>query len=443
MADYEPLRNDVVAYIDDGGVGPPEPTKSGIGTRTRIRIRSTTATVRIVSLDVFRGLSVFLMILVDYAGAIFPVIAHCPWNGLHLADFVMPSFLFIAGISIALVNKKVSNRVDATWMSLLKAMKVFFLGLFLQGGYFHGITSLTFGVDIERMRWLGILQRISIGYMVAALCEIWLPCLGLRLRGRDIFRSYYWQWFAAFSLSAVYFGLLYGLYVPDWQFKVSSSTSPLLLSNDSYVYTVNCAIRGDLGPACNSAGMIDRYVLGINHLYTKPVYKNLKECIGTENGILSESTPSWCHAPFEPEGILSSLMAAVTCIIGLQYGHILAQTGDHKERLYSWSMLSVLLFFLGLLLAFMGVPLNKSLYTVSYMSITTASAGITLCALYLLVDFYGYRRLTSPLEWMGVHSLSIFVLVTSNLAVIVIQGFYWVSPENNLIHWIVTRFVSR
>lgn len=39
---------------------------------------------------------------------------------------------------------------------------------------------------------------------------------------------------------------------------------------------MNCALRGDLGPACNSAGMIDRYVLGIHHLYTKPVYRNLK-----------------------------------------------------------------------------------------------------------------------------------------------------------------------
>lgn len=46
-----------------------------------------------------------LMMLVDYAGAIFPVIAHSPWNGIHLADFVMPFFLFIAGISPALVYK--------------------------------------------------------------------------------------------------------------------------------------------------------------------------------------------------------------------------------------------------------------------------------------------------------------------------------------------------
>lgn len=46
-----------------------------------------------------------LMILVDYAGAVFPIITHSPWNGIHLADFVMPFFLFIAGVSLALVYK--------------------------------------------------------------------------------------------------------------------------------------------------------------------------------------------------------------------------------------------------------------------------------------------------------------------------------------------------
>jgi heparan-alpha-glucosaminide N-acetyltransferase len=75
------------------------------------------------------------------------------------------------------------------------------------------------------------------------------------------------------------------------------------------------------------------------------------------------------------------------------------------------------------------------------MLITSASAGITFCAFYLLVDVYGYRRLTSVLEWMGLHSLSIFVLITSNLAVIAIQGFYLTAPQNNIVHWIITRFV--
>lgn len=395
---------------------------------------------RVASLDVFRGLCVFLMMLVDYGGSIFPIIAHSPWNGLHLADFVMPFFLFIAGVSPALVYKKVPDRLKATSKVVLRALKLFFLGVILQGGYFHGVTSMTYGVDIERMRLFGILQRISIGYIVGALCEIWLSHQSWREVG--FLKSYYSHWCVALALSTIYAGLLYGLYVPDWQFKVSPGTS-LLPSNDSSVYQVKCSVRGNLGPACNSAGMIDRYVLGIDHLYTKPVYKNLKECNVTTNGQVPESSPSWCHAPFDPEGILSSLTAAVTCIFGLQYGHVLAQLQDHRSRLENWSLFSVAIFAIGLLLAIIGIPINKSLYTISYMLITTAAAGITFCILYLLVDVYGFRRITFVLEWMGMHSLSIFVLVSSNLAIIAIQGLYLHDPKSNIIHWIITLFVHK
>ncbi|KAM1206375.1 hypothetical protein FF1_007028 [Malus domestica] len=127
---------------------------------------------RVASLDVFRDLCVFLIMLVDYGGSILSIITHSPWNELHLADFVMPFFLFIVGVSLALVYTRVTNRVEATWKAMFKAVKLFLLGVLLQGGYFHGVASLTYEVDIESIRWFGILQRIAIGYIAAALCKI-------------------------------------------------------------------------------------------------------------------------------------------------------------------------------------------------------------------------------------------------------------------------------
>ncbi|CAN1751813.1 Heparan-alpha-glucosaminide N-acetyltransferase [Linum perenne] len=232
--------------------------------------------MRLASLDAFRGLCIFLMMLVDYGGHVFPMIAHSAWNGIHLADFVMPFFLFIVGVSIALVYKKPPNRAEATRKAVLKAAKLFLVGILLQGGFFHGLHSLTYGVDIERIRLLGILQ-------------------------------------------------------------------------------VKCAVRGDVGPACNSAGMIDRYVLGLGHLYAKPVYKNLKVCNMSSGKQVPEDAPSWCHAPFDPEGLLSSLTAAVTCIIGLQFGHVLAHIQDHKGRLENWSVFSIFFLVIGLILVLLGV----------------------------------------------------------------------------------------
>lgn len=149
-----------------------------------------------------------LMMLVDYAGSIFPAIAHVPWNGLHLADFVMPFFLFVAGISVAIVYKvtfsvlfdfsywrnddvigiwfsllevwslsyfgsiwkaivvlnmqKVSNRVDATWNALLRALKLFLLGVFLQGIIITLILDLTVSCDVRLLVcviWLDISMK--------------------------------------------------------------------------------------------------------------------------------------------------------------------------------------------------------------------------------------------------------------------------------------------
>ncbi|KAK9690741.1 hypothetical protein RND81_09G151100 [Saponaria officinalis] len=422
MADYTPLST------DEEQPPPLPPTSSAVKS----------ATSRVASLDVFRGLCVVLMMFVDYGGSIFPIIAHAPWNGLHLADFVMPFFLFIAGLSLAIAYKRVTDRIDATKKAIDRAVKLFLLGVFLQGGYFHGAKSLTYGVDILKIRWMGILQRISIAYVVAALCEIWLPCRNWKRF--SIVRSYFWQWCVVGILCALYSGLLYGLFVPDWHLsKLSSSVS---VSNTSAVHEVKCGLRGDLSPACNSAGMIDRHVLGINHLYAKPAFGNLKECNKTKLGI-PESSPSWCHAPFDPEGILGSLTAAVTCIIGLQFGHILVQMQDHKERLHWWSMLSIYCSMLGVPLAILGIPLNKSLYTVSYTLVTSACAGFTFNTFYLLVDVWNYRWLFSILEWVGVHSLSIFILLTSNIAIIALQGFYLRSPKNNIIHWIISCVIRQ
>ncbi|KAJ6802310.1 heparan-alpha-glucosaminide N-acetyltransferase-like [Iris pallida] len=439
MADYVPLSGDGKEK-GKGKEKEEEEEREGFSKEKRSR----RASARLESLDVFRGLSVALMIYVDYAGSIFPSIAHSPWNGIRLADFVTPFFLFIVGVSVSLVYKNVSNRYQSSQKAMLRAVKLFMLGVLLQGGYFHGLNSLTFGVDIEKIRWLGILQRIAIGYIIAALCEIWFSSLYRQNVGGGFFRNYYLQWIVVFSLSGIHLGLLYGLYVPDWQYKVQQTTSSSYsLGHDYFLKSVKCGVRGDLGPACNSAGMIDRYVLGIEHLYTKPAYRNLQECSISRDPKDADYLPSWCHAPFDPEGILGSLMAAVTCIIGVQFGHVLVQVEDHKDRLIHWLLLSISSFSLGLMLTFMGFPINKQLYSTSYMLLTTGAAGFTFCVLYLLVDVCGYRWLMFVLKWIGKHSLSIFILVASNIAIILIQGFYWRDAKNNIVHWFVSLFVQK
>ncbi|XP_039133604.1 heparan-alpha-glucosaminide N-acetyltransferase-like [Dioscorea cayenensis subsp. rotundata] len=384
---------------------------------------------RLVSLDVFRGLTVALMILVDDAGDFLPSINHSPWNGVTLADFVMPFFLFIVGVALALAYKKVSNPVVATRKAILRGLKLFTVGLVLQGGYFHGIQDLTYGVDIAKMRWMGVLQRIAIAYVLAAVCEIWLKSDVEVHSGSSLLRRYRFQLLVGSVLTITYMVLLYGLYVPDWTYQISGEGSTLMS------FSVKCRVRGNTGPACNAAGMIDRKILGIEHLYRKAVYGRTMECSinSPRKGPLPPNAPSWCQAPFDPEGILSSVMAIVTCLIGLQFGHVIVHFQDHRERIMHWMVPSFSLLTLGFALDFFGLHMNKPLYSLSYTCVTAAAAGLVFVGIYILVDISGYRRPTYAMEWMGKHALMIFILVACNIIPIFVQGFYYRHPQNNIL----------
>lgn len=391
---------------------------------------------RLKSLDIFRGLTVALMILFDDAGGVFPTINHSPWNGVTIADFVMPFFLFIVGLALALVYKNVSDKVAATQKAILRTIKIFILGIILQGGYFHGLDDLSYGVDLVHIRWLGILQRIAIGYFLAAMCEIWLTSNSLVDSFLGFAKKYCIQWVVAVLLSALYVGCLYGLYVPDWQFEVPAiNFHGTSLNNGSTVQTVKCGLRGSLGPPCNAVRMIDYSVLGVNHLYQHPVYKRTKECSvnSPDYGPLPSNAPVWCQAPFDPEGLLSSIMASVTCFIGLHFGHILVNFKGHRERILNWIISSLVLILFGIFLDVLGMPLNKALYTFSYMCITSGAAGLLFSAIYFFVDMSGYRRPMVLLEWMGLNALLIYALAACDLFAAAMQGFDWKSPQNNVV----------
>lgn len=184
---------------------------------------------RIASIDIFRGFTVALMILVDDAGDEWPIIGHAHWNGCHLADFVMPFFLFIVGMAIALALKRIPNHQLAIRKVVLRTLKLLFFGLLLQGGFSHAPDILTYGVDMQRIRWCGILQRIALAYFVVALIEILMRSDKIREDLSTshflIFKSYIWHWLLGACILIVYLAVLYGAYVPDWHFTVDDPTS--------------------------------------------------------------------------------------------------------------------------------------------------------------------------------------------------------------------------
>ncbi|KAK1292028.1 hypothetical protein QJS10_CPB17g01317 [Acorus calamus] len=191
-------------------------------------------TKRVASLDIFRGLTVAMMVLVDGAGGEWPAIGHAPWEGCNLADFVMPFFLFIVGMAVPLSLKRIPNRLLAAKRVVLRTAKLIFWGLLLQGGYSHAPDELTYGVDMKQIRWCGILQFSFELFRLAGACIL-----------------------------IVYLAMLYGMYVPNWEFTVHNS---------------NSKDYGKVLTACTD--------------------------VSPHEGPIRADAPSWCQAPFEPEGIL-------------------------------------------------------------------------------------------------------------------------------------------
>ncbi|GAU11485.1 hypothetical protein TSUD_344750 [Trifolium subterraneum] len=394
---------------------------------------------RVGTLDIFRGLTVALMILVDDAGDQWPVVGHAPWNGCHLADFVMPFFLFIVGMAIPLSLKKIPNKLLAVKKVIVRTLKLLFWGLLLQGGYSHAPDHLSYGVDMKQIRWCGILQRIALAYLVVALVEI----ISRSRQTRDdpeytnlsIFKLYYWHWVVAACILTVYLALLYGIHVPDWQFTVHNPDSMY----NGTTFTVTCGVRGKLDPPCNAVGYIDRKVLGINHVYKKPAWRRSEACSVKPpyEAPFKKTAPAWCYAPFEPEGILSSISAILSTIIGLHYGHVLIHFQDHLSRLKQWLLLGLALLTLGFVLHFThAIPLNKQLYTLSYVCVTSGAAALVFSAFYLMVDIWGLKILFLPFKWIGMNAMLVYVMAAEGIFAGFINGWYYDDPRYTLVYWI-------
>ncbi|KAK4378907.1 hypothetical protein RND71_000769 [Anisodus tanguticus] len=176
------------------------------------------------------------MVLVDDAGGEWPMIGHAPWNGCNLADFVMPFFLFIVGMAIALALKKIPEKLVAIRKVILRTLKLLFWGLLLQGGYFHDLDKLKYGVDMNRIRWCGILQNCS------------------RLLGSVDNRN--------------------------------NKTSPIQRTSNRMVLhiqvillaMVTCNVRGNVDPPCNAVGYIDREACTKNSPYEGPFRDDAPSC---------------------------------------------------------------------------------------------------------------------------------------------------------------------
>jgi heparan-alpha-glucosaminide N-acetyltransferase len=183
-------------------------------------------------------------------------------------------------------------------------------------------------------------------------------------------------------------------------------------------------------PTCNAAAHIDRLVLGLQHMNPVAWYKHLPVCRDDQG---MNITPDWCLAPFESDGILTTLSATATTLLGLHFGHVLVENQQHLARLWAWTFPSAGLVVVGMALHNVGLLFNRQLWSFSYLCFTAGTAGTLLSSVYFLVEANGWRGGFSPLlQLVGRHSLLLFGLFNCDLLPTFLQGFYHRCPQNSL-----------
>jgi len=239
------------------------------------------------------------------------MINHEPWNGTHLADFVMPWFLFMVGNSIAISFNPRKPKNELLKHVIIRSIKIFVIGLMLQGGGFFW--SYAYGYNLNTIRIPGILQRIGFAYLIQGIAEVYFPKLqpneNWKWQSLNIYKVYIWDYVLQAAVILIYVVISAALFVPTYKAMTCDGSEEM---------TIICDVRGSLSPECNAAGLIDRWMLGGDHMYCPGEKDRLPECSSCSPGKCDmEGRADWCNvAVVDPEGVLASFLAITTVALG-------------------------------------------------------------------------------------------------------------------------------
>lgn len=339
---------------------------------------------RLLSLDVMRGATIMGMILVNNPGSwghLYWPLAHASWHGWTPTDLIFPFFVFMVGVSMAYSFRKFESgqtKTSALRKVIQRTVVLILLGLLLNssGQWLGLIAGERTDISFATIRLPGVLQRIALAYLGASLVVLYCP---VKVR-----------WLIGFVLLFGYAALL------------------LLLPRGE-------TVTDRLSPSGNIVRVVDLAVLGPNHMYTQA---------------RAEKT--------DPEGLLSTLPAIVTALLGFAVGRYL-----QRDRPPLRKVLTLLAVGIGLATAgqvwhyvdpsFGGMPINKKLWTSSFVLLTAGLGTISLVACLWLFDMVGanspvLNRIATAFQMVGVNA--IFVFVASGIGARIFGMIPW--GETNL-----------
>jgi predicted acyltransferase len=300
---------------------------------------------RFLSLDIFRGLAVCLMIVVNTAGAgadPYPWLVHAEWFGFTAADWVFPSFLFAVGCSMSFAFQRPTTGRAFAAKILRRAGLIFVLGFLMYWYPFvHRVDGAWELAPFADTRVMGVLQRIALCYLLAAFAVRYLTARKLL--------------FLSVLLLLGYWGVLLAFGDP---------AAPL----------------SKLG---NAGTRLDLWVLGKDHLYRR------------DDG-------------FDPEGLLGTLPATVNVIAGYLAARFLKAASDPRRAVLRMALVGIVLALAGLAWSPV-FPIAKKLWTSSFVLLTTGIDLLVLAALAAGLKGRGPNPLTRFFQVFGRNPLVIYL----------------------------------
>jgi predicted acyltransferase len=309
---------------------------------------ATKAASRLQSLDVLRGLTVAIMIMVNTSGDgahTYRFLVHSRWNGCTLADVVFPCFLFMVGISsVFSVSSRLTQGASRSQILVQAARRT--LIIFALGLVVNGFPTFPF----HTLRVLGVLQRIALCYFTTVLFLVWGNTRTIAV--------------SLFTILVGYWVLLRWVPVPG--LGIPGIDIPFL------------------DPFANLPAWLDRHLLPARHLYHQGFY--------------------------DPEGLLSSAPAVASTLVGALAGKWIRGKRIPLASAHGLLLAGCFSLVAGFLWSH-WFPLNKRLWTSSFVLWTSGINLLALCFLYWLIDVLQRGRTwTYPAKVFGVNALSAYVV---------------------------------
>jgi predicted acyltransferase len=295
---------------------------------------------RLMSLDVFRGMTVAFMIIVNTPGTwshVYAPLRHAPWHGCTPTDLVFPSFLFISGVAMWYSLRKYNFEFSgpALFRILRRVALIFLAGLFLN-------IFPRFVRDYDTLRIMGVLQRIALAWGLGAVIVLLVK------------RNYIW--IATLIILFGYWALMY-----------------FFGGSDPYSLEGNLTLK------------VDKALLGENHLY------------------------KGFGVPFDPEGLLSTIPAIATVLLGFMTGNLITSSGTSWKTAGWLAIIGAALIGAGLLWG-QYFPINKPIWTSSYVLYAGGIGMMILAFLFIIVDIWGLKGWTGFFNTFGTNPLFTYLL---------------------------------